>query len=539
MKSLKTIFTALIVCAIFQFSGYAQIDEIQKFALSDRAELDRFGWAMDIDGDFALISAVEKDFEESNGTILESLGAVYAFRKDSNGNWIETQKIIPSDTETSRFFGWSISMSGSTAVVGAFFNSTDANGANPIIAAGAAYILQRDANGLWAETQKIVASDRSESARFGNSVSIDANQLIVGAFQDKFDATGNNELLSAGAAYLFTRNSNGVWTETQKIVASARDQFIEFGTTVAIDANSVVVGVPREKNTNGFTVGGAYFFEKNSSGTWLETAKVVSNEEEGFDRFGYRVSIDDGTALIGAIGEDADASGANPLNNAGAAYIYKRDGGGTWSRMQKLVPMDRDFGNYFGASLQLSGKNAIISGTSELGGGGNRSNEFAVSNNAAYIFTEDANGVWVERDKFQASDQEEGDYFGRSVAIDSGNIMVGAIDESEDPSGGNTINNSGSVYVFQSANLGLVDNELGITLIAFPNPTNGSFTIALGNSFLEITTRITNILGQVIASQKFENVTTFKLDIEGNSGIYFVTLTTAEGVSETIKIVKE
>lgn len=86
--------------------------------------------------------------------------------------------------------------------------------------------------------------------------------------------------------------------------------------------------------------------------------------------------------------------------------------------------------------------------------------------------------------------------------------------------------------------LGIDANVLS-TSKAFPNPTNGNVTVQLPNTISEINSTITNILGQVVAFERFVNTETFQLNLEGGPGIYFVTLTTESGVSETLKVIKK
>jgi len=165
---------------------------------------------------------------------------------------------------------------------------------------GSAYIFERDGSGYWNEVQKLVASDRAKYDFFGGSVSISDNYAIVGAIHEKEDASGGNTIIGAGSAYIFERDGSGYWNEVQKIVASDR----------------------------------AYI-----------------------DHFGGSVSISDNYAIVSAINEDEDASGGNTLEDAGSAYIFKRDGNGVWNEVQNISPIE---GDYFGSSVGLSGDYAVV-----------------------------------------------------------------------------------------------------------------------------------------------------------------------------------
>ena len=96
------------------------------------------------------------------------------------------------------------------------------------------------------EIKKIVASDRGTFDRFGESVSISGDHAIVGAWLEDEDVSGGNFLNGAGSAYIYERNGLGVWSEVQKIVASDRASFDQFGNTVSISGNYTILGVSGE-----------------------------------------------------------------------------------------------------------------------------------------------------------------------------------------------------------------------------------------------------------------------------------------------------
>ena len=171
----------------------------QNLVSSDHEAGDKFGFSVSISGEHALVGAYFDDNE--NGW---NAGAVYLFKLD-NGNWIEKQKIIASDT-LARNFGYSVSLSGNKAIIGAPWDDTNA----PL--AGAAIIFEMISDTL-VEYQKIMANDGKLDDQFGNSVSILGNYAIVGAYH--VDSNGTD----AGASYVFKFGSNS-WIEDQKIIPS-------------------------------------------------------------------------------------------------------------------------------------------------------------------------------------------------------------------------------------------------------------------------------------------------------------------------------
>jgi len=289
---------------IFTLSGGTWTQQ-QKIQASDRQAGDRFGYSVSLssDGNTAIIGAYREDTGGSEA------GAAYIFTR-SSGTWTQQQKIQASDIQAVDYFGYSVSLSsdGNTALIGAWREDTGASNA------GAAYIFTRS-SGTWTQQQKIQASDAQASDYFGHSVSLsgDGNTALVGAYLE--DAGGT----SAGAAYVFTRSS-GTWTQQQKIQASDAQASDYFGYSVSLsgDGNAALVGAYLE-DAGGTNAGAAYVFTQ-SNGTWTQQQKIQASDPQASDNFGYSVSLsgDGNTALVGAHPEDT---------GFGAAYIFTRSNG--------------------------------------------------------------------------------------------------------------------------------------------------------------------------------------------------------------------
>ena len=164
--------------------------------------------------------------------------------------------------------------------------------------------------GTWTQTAKLTASDGAGSDYFGYSVSIDGNTIVIGAYRD--DDNGS----FSGSAYVFS-NDSGTWTQTAKLTASDGASFDYFGGSVSIDGNTMVIGAYRDDD-NGSSSGSAYVFS-NDSGTWTQTAKLTASDGASFDYFGYSVSIDGNTMVIGAYRDDDNGS------SSGSAYVFTND----------------------------------------------------------------------------------------------------------------------------------------------------------------------------------------------------------------------
>ena len=377
----------------------------EKLTASDAQPNEQFGWAVAIAGDVAIIGAKDKDSAGSNA------GAAYIFERNigSTNVWGQVKKLVASDAQMLDYFGGSVGVGGDVAIVGA--GHEDTSGAE----AGAAYIFERDSGGInaWGEVKKLMSSDAQAGDQFGYSVAVAGDVAVVGAYKD--DDGGTN----SGAVYIFERNLGGVnaWGEVKKLTASDAQENDEFGISVAVWGDVVVVGVRREDD-GGSDSGAAYIFERNSGGVnaWGEAKKLIASDAQAGDNFGWSVAVVGDVALVGAYLEDAGGA------NAGAAYIFERnaDGINAWGEVKKLTASDAQDGDYFGRSVSMEGDIVIVGADGEDAGG-----SFA---GAAYIFERNAGGIngWEEVKKLTATDAQAGGKFGHSVAVAGDVAFVGA-----------------------------------------------------------------------------------------------------------------
>ena len=450
----------------------------QKLAASDGLAQDQFGNALSLQGDTAFVAASNAD------PITTGSGATYVFTR-SGGVWTEQQKLTPSDGVFNGFFGSAIALQGDTALIGA-------SGAEACYA----FVLSA---GVWAEQQKLVASDGASFDGFGASVSMDADAAVIGAPSD--DDGG----ISSGSAYYFLR-SGGIWAEQQKLLASdggAGDGFggavaveggalfsgarlhdgkgsnagttyrfeldagswIEvqslftgmaagsdhIGSSVSIDGDTVVLGAYLDDD-RGFNAGAAYVFVR-VGGIWSLQEKLHASDAQDVDTFGWSVAVSGDTALVAADG--ADEAGVD----AGAVYVFLRSGA-VWTEQQKLVAGDGAAGDHFGRSLSLEGDTAVV-GAPQHGGVG-----------AAYVFSR-SGGVWSQQQKLTASGAVSGDDFGDSVSLSGDTLLAGA------PYDDTAMQDGGAAYAFVRA--GGVWSEQQVLVPSDPS-TLARFGAAVGLS---------------------------------------------------------
>lgn len=306
---------------------------------------------------------------------------------------------------------------------------------------------------IYIQSQKITAPDRESSAAFATSISVSEPYAIIGAPNESKDSTGNNPLQSAGAAYIFERDTTGNWHPLQKLVASDRLAYDLFGCDVAISGNTAVIGAyDKPADTATYPHSGAiYIYERDTTGNvWNEIKKIVPADTGAYDHFGYRVAISGNYIIVGSPIDSEDSTGNNTLTSSGSAYMIEKDSTGNWQQVQKITATDRSTADIFGAAVGISGDYAIV--------GAYQEDEDATGSNtlssagSAYIFKRDTAGYWHQTQKITASDRDAGDRYGIAVAIDSIYAIAGAYLEDEDEFGFNQINAAGSAYIYKHNN---------------------------------------------------------------------------------------
>ncbi len=537
-------FRLLLFAGLLVISNYTNAQgwgQTQKITPDDRALADEFGWSVVVQGDIAAVGAKSVDFNTSDR------GAVYMYEKDASNNWIQTQKIFNSDARQFDRFGQSVDMDGDLMIIGARSQDYDENGGGMFYdSGGAAYIFEKDGAGQWNEMQKLVSSDRGETFQplLGETVAISGNYAVVNAPREVKGLSGQPDLINAGACYIFERNGSGVWSEVQKIVPSqryARDQFGDFA--LAISGNTIAVGSFRhdfdgnEQNELS-SAGAVYIFERDTNGLWSETQKIVDSNREQGEWFGRSVALDGDLLMVGVA---QDYFQGNGNSQYGAVHVFERDGTGVYSEIQIITPDVLQHQSRFGHSIDVDGDKMIVGayqmdiGLVSFGG-------------AAFMFEKDVNGIWNQTAEMYDINVNSGDDFGYNVAVSGDFAFVGAYDQDEDFEGLYPLAIAGAAYVFDVnepntlsslATLSLVDNTISLDVTVFPNPNQGDFTINLGKVYNQIDVSITNRLGQEIKTQHFQSSKEITLDINTQTGIYFVKISTGKGESAVAKIIKQ
>ena len=274
-------------------------------------------------------------------------GAVYVYVLEEN-TWVLQTRLSPNDPESGDLFGSSVDISGDTLVVGAVgSDGTDAEG-EYAPEMGAIYVFTRSGE-TWTQQAKIEPLDGLEDDNFGNAVSLIGERVVVGASSKDIGMMPN-----AGKVYSYYRNGSK-WYAAQSITAPKIGKDAAFGSSIDYDGARVVVGAQAEKD-----VGAVYVFYRTGSQWTLESALDADDDQQG-DNFGTSVAIDGETIVVGAPFADPDL-GFGEVVNAGAAYIYRKAAGG-WRQETKLVAENAAVFSHFGQYVSSNNNRVIVGAT--------------------------------------------------------------------------------------------------------------------------------------------------------------------------------
>ena len=404
----------IAILTLFLGIGLAIQSSADRVQLNTSAAVihDNLGASVGMSGDYAMVGVPKDDTDDGSNA-----GSLQVFFRSETG-WVQHQKLNASDTVGGDEFGSTLAMSGDYAIVGT--PKKDDFGNN----SGAAYIFTRRGT-EWVEQAKLVASNARAGDYFGISVAIDGDTVLVGAHRV------NEPTADAGSVYVFERLGNS-WIQTAWLTAPDASKFAYFGFSVGIDDDTAIIGAIRDDKA-GLDAGAAYVFVRKGI-AWTFQAKLLGNNTEADDNFGYAVDVDGDFAIV-----------TSPHNKgAGAAYIYKRDDT-VWKQKRnririRMVPIDPDGATAFGVSVDMSGETAVIGAISGVVG------KDVVG--AAYIFTQNEPPFWNQHTKLVAGDRRGGDQLGAAVAISGNEIIAGAPKHS---AGGLA---SGAAYIFEQKESG-------------------------------------------------------------------------------------
>ncbi|QDU69690.1 FG-GAP repeat protein [Engelhardtia mirabilis] len=313
---------------VFLRQGDGWVQEAKLTAADAEAE-DVFGHAVAIFGDTALVGARNDDHA---GGI--DAGSAYVFVRDAGG-WSQQAKLTAGDAAAGDHFGVSVAIAGDLALVGALYG--DAPGAAD---AGSVYVFRRS-GASWSQEAELNPADAAALDGFGWIVALDGETALIGS---RFDDVAG--VVDAGSAYLFERNGAG-WSEVTKFAPSGLAAGDEFGSSVALEGDTAVVGTPR-RNLPGAPDAGTVLVYRRDGAAWSQEAALTASDAEAGDSFGHRVALHGDLLAVGAA-QDDHAGGFD----AGSAYLLRREGS-AWTELTKFTASDASDSENYGSIVAVA-----------------------------------------------------------------------------------------------------------------------------------------------------------------------------------------
>ncbi len=362
-----------------------------------------------------------------DSTTASQAGAAYVYIL-SGGTWTQQAVLLANDGALADKFGYSVAISGDTIVVGAY------NDDSPLSNAGSAYVFVRSGT-TWSFQQKLTASDEAADDQFGIAVAIGGPTIFVGA--NFSDQPSNSD---AGAVYRYTQ-SGTVWSQVQKLIPVGGVILGDhFGEALAVSGTKLAVGSPGADVP--LTAAGSVYVFVDIGGSYIQQDKISIATGANGDNFGNSVAIEGNTLIGGALQYTPIV--AQPAY--GAAYVYEFNGS-AWVSQGRLTASDGASVDRFGYSVAVTGNTVAIGAREDdtIAGGPDAG--------SAYIFTR-AGATWTEKQKLAPADPFNGDRFGYAVAFQAGNVIVGAAEKAL-----TSPNGQGAAYYYSSANATFFDYD--------------------------------------------------------------------------------
>lgn len=366
------------------------LEPSQQLDSGDGALLDRYGSALAVDGNVAMVGASLED-----GPVGADSGRVHWFERE-DGEWRYRGPIDAPDAEVEDRFGVAVAIDGDLAAIGAYWDIIDGR-----IDQGSVYLFRRS-GAQWLFERKLVASDGRARDLFGFSLALSGELLLVGA------RSAALPFINQGTAYVFRRNGTD-WQQEARLDLPTPATAAFFGAAVALAGELAVVGAPGVSGGAGRSNAGAAYVYAAAPGGWVLRQALQAGNPVAGAAFGFAVAADGERWLIGAPGEPFAALAA------GGAYLYRASDGSLEAILRAGSPQP---GENLGIAVALAGSEIALGASAW---------DSASGADAGLVrsFRRDG-GRWLEAAAIESIDSKPGDGFGRALALKDGILVAGA-----------------------------------------------------------------------------------------------------------------
>ncbi|MCI0364044.1 MAG: dockerin type I domain-containing protein [Phycisphaerales bacterium] len=336
---------ALLAFAAASFGDISIVTEVQKLVASDGAAEDKFGFAIDREGDLMVIGAPQH--------YTNSLpGSIYLFARDQGGVWTQQERIFSpfraGEAEFGDVFGTDVALEGDTILVGAPF--VELNGTMLV---GLVYVYTRDAGGTWSQQQTLLPGGPN-IVRFGELV----------------EAVGDTAVIAGlSRVFVFSRDAAGTWSEQEELSG------LPFGVvgSIAFDGQAIIVGNGDIEGQEGEPQ--AVVFSQ-VAGAW-QVSGQMNTSVDGFMTTVRDIGLDGNQAVLGVL----------DLADQDRAFVFDGSEPGSWAQEAMLDPDSID--DSFGADVVIAGDLLLVG---------------APHGGLTYMYTRDGAGAWAEHMHLEPSD---------------------------------------------------------------------------------------------------------------------------------------
>jgi hypothetical protein len=508
-RYLSTGLAFLTFLFFFQFSLAQTFVQKQKLVEAQRDTVGMFGTCIVLSSeDTLLIGCPNFDFDV-NGNYVNDLGAIYVFVKDSSDQWVEDHKIHPHVNALR--FGQSFVLRNSWLVV---TNVTDS--ISFYRKSGSTWLYSHSAEQQWPAT-----------------IPVNAGEYIVAGIPSYHWDTDTG----VGGVAVYAIDSQGKWQLNQIVVDSNKLGSYGFGNRIAYSNGYLVVGCSQDEPDslpNNFESGSAVIFKLDSSGNINLHQKIFAPYPEALRKFPTDIFIEGPHLFMSSIEQNVD-----DIQHAGSVYYYKLSSNQNWSLEQIISASNPQFNSAFGTRLDYS--NGLLLITSFKNNYDHEDQNFISQAGAAYVFTSNLNGEWLQIDKIVVNDRRPSQYFGLYTTFLGHDLVISATrdDHSFQDSNGQTVflESAGAVYYFSLENVGSMEaHKEQSAVILYPNPSQGEVHLESTEDLIKI--QFYDALGSYLTGIDVIESGETLFFLPPNPGFYIVEIIYSDGRIARFKVLR-